>query len=114
MRTSSRALAVLATMAVMVPVSPALAQTAPDITPPRLVSFDFTPQTVDVGSSGASFTVTSRWTDETGVDNASGLVVFDSDVSTQTASGFLGRVDGGTAQDVTFRGTGWTAAPPRT
>ncbi|WP_068481794.1 cell wall-binding repeat-containing protein [Pseudoclavibacter helvolus] len=56
----------LASLAV-VDLSP-VASAAPDVSPPTLHSFDFTPKTIDVSTSAASIKVTARISDPSGAE----------------------------------------------
>lgn len=103
-RSLSRTVALLATTAVLFPASPALAQTAPDIEAPRLVSFDFTPKILDVTSGDATVQITGRWTDPSTITDGPLIVAFDSDATSQTVDTFLDRTSG-TDRDATYTGT---------
>src|SRR3982750_593986 len=68
-----------------------------DLTPPQLVSIDFTPKSVDVSSASQTVTVTAHLTDDnTGVSDAA--VQFGSPSSGQTVYAYFSRISG-TAQD---------------
>jgi hypothetical protein len=73
---------------------------AADNAPPELVSFDFTPKTVDVSTGPASVVVTARVTDATGAQDPT--IVFGSTDTSQTAGfGAMARTSG-TAKDGTY------------
>jgi hypothetical protein len=75
-----------------------------DTAPPELVSFDFTPKSVDINSFPATVTVTARITDATGVQNPTASFRSDEDPSQSAGSGSMIRISGN-AQDGTYRGS---------
>jgi hypothetical protein len=82
------------------PTDLSVTSTAPDTTPPTLVSLDFTPKTVDVTNAAQTVTVTAHLTDDnTGVNSA--VIYFSSPSSAQTAFASFS-LTSGTATDGTY------------
>ena len=82
-----------------------VAAAAQEANAPQVASFDFTPKTVDVTSSAQTVTITTRVTDETGVETSS----IDANVSSQVSNQSFGFVPlnriSGDAKDGIYQGT---------
>ncbi|MCW2767705.1 MAG: fibronectin type protein [Nocardioides sp.] len=77
---------------------------APDTTAPKIESFDFTPDRIDLSTGAKSVTVTARITDESGLDSNDPFMIISSETTSQTQGfGRMDRVSGSATDGVYSR-----------
>lgn len=102
-RPAVAALLALSTAAAGLATAPA-AVAAPDTTAPRIESFAFTPDRIDLSTGPKSVTVTARITDESGLDSNDPFMIISSDTTSQTQGfGRMDRVSGSATDGVYAR-----------